>query len=347
MLTTIDSSSFKSSAHWLYNTKNLLLNKEVLCLQVKIDRGVKQTLNSVKVFIRAIMNEDMEELLEDSENCFATEQYSIYFALSTSSIEDIRYEKDRNIILVSPYRVDFNRFDRPIINFSLRDYSIDLPSKYRNDPLYEEMIYELTYNLDSFAQRANVDGVEESSYYVDKLPLLKLMEEKRYDVIGNYVLRIMIENKCLLRPEIVLEDTDYLQAREHFISFIHDDIKMFCDEGILTLRLSVLAYRLAYWEFDADLFLCSRFYNQKLGFGEPIELYSNSLNLNFISCDLATSRTFRGYDLRGDEEAKQIQIAKSIIENQNSRYEGNYDQEIIHEITHLSYEKINQLILEK
>lgn len=340
MLTTIHSQSFNLSAHWLYNTKNRLINNEVLNLQVKTDNGQQKALNSVKILIRLIMNEDREEILDDSENCFATELYSIYFALSTSSLEDIRYENDRNIILVSPNKIDFNRFNRPIINFSLKDYSIDLPSKYSNDPLYEEMLYELTYNLDNFAQRPYIGGVEESNYYVDKLPLLELMEVNRHDIIGEYIFKIIFMNKYPLRPEIILEDTGYYS----FSNLINDDIKMLRDERILTLRLSILAYRLAYWEFDVDISICSEFYSNKLGMGQAIKLYSDSLNLGFMSRDLITNRTFDGYDLRGDEEAKQIQIAKNIIENQMHRYKGEFDKEIIHKITHLSYEKINQLI---
>ena len=45
-------------------------------------------------------------------------------------------------------------------------------------------------------------------------------------------------------------------------------------------------------------------------------------------------------------EEKQIKLAKEIIKNQHERYEGEFDKETIHEVTCLSYEQINQLILQ-
>ena len=153
--------------------------------------------------------------------------------------------------------------------------------------------------------------------------------------------------KYPLRAKMILEHTSYLSKRYHFQDLIVDDIKMFVTEGIFTSRLSMIAYRLSLWEFDIDKLTISRFYSHNLGLGESICLYSDSLHLSFKSRDIVTNETFVGYDLRENNESKQIQIAKNIIENQSIRYEGKFDEETIHEITHLSYEKINQLILEK
>ena len=46
----------------------------------------------------------------------------------------------------------------------------------------------------------------------------------------------------------------------------------------------------------------------------------------------------------GQFEIKQLITAKEIIENQRNRYGNNFDKETIHEITHLSYEVIDELI---
>ena len=345
MLTTPQSNNFKLALHWLYNAKNKTLNDEVLNLQVSLHGGIR-TFETAKTLIRTIMNEQQEEIIEDSKNCFATNLYSVYFTFSTN-IEDIYYEKNRNIILVSPFIVDFNGFDRSILSISLKDYSLDLNGRFRKDFLNEEILHKLTNDLDYFVHKPNMDRCEEARHCFEKLPLLELMREKKYSVIGDHIFEIMIMEKYSLRPEIILEHTEYPSNRYHFKDLILDDIKMFVTEGILTSRLSVIAYRLSLWEFDVDKSISSKFYSHKLRLGKSILLYPNNLNLSFISRDIVTDRTFDGYDLRGNDEAKQIQIAKNIIENQNSRYEAEFDEETIHTVTHLSYEKINQLILER
>jgi len=346
MFTTVNSNSFKLCGHWLYNVNNNILNEEVLNLQVSIHGGVTHTFETAKILIRTIMNEHKEEVLEDSKNCFATNLYSIYFTVSTN-IPDINYEKNRNIIFVSPFTLNFNRFDRPILSVSLKGYSLDLNGRFRKDFLNEEILYKLTNDLDSFVHKPNMDRCEEARYCFEKLPLLELMREKKYSVIGDHIFEIMIMEKYSLRPEIILEHTEYLSNRYHFKDLILDDIKMFVTEGILRSCLSVIAYRLSFWEFDVDKSISNKFYSHELGLGKSILLHLNNLNLSFISRDIVTNRVFDGYDLRGNAEAKQIQIAKNIIENQNSRYKGEFDVETIHEVTHLSYEKINQLILER
>lgn len=345
MITTPQSNNFKLALHWLYNAKNKTLNEEVLNLQISYHGGT-HAFETAKILVRTIMNEQQEEVLEDSKYCLATNLYTVYFTFSTN-IEDIYYEKNRNIILVSPFIVNFSGFDRPILSISLKDYSLNLNSRFRLDSLNEEMLHKLTNDLDSFAQKPYMGRSEESNYCFAKLPLLELMREKKYSVIGDYIFEIIIIEKYSFRPEIILEHTAYLSNRYNFKDLILDDIKMFVTEGILTSRLSVIAYRLSLWEFDVDKSISSKFYSHKLGFGKSILLHHNNLNLSFISRDLVADRTFDGYDLRGDDEAKQIQIAKNIIENQNNRYEGEFDEETIHTVTHLSYEKINQLILER
>ena len=343
MLTTPQSNNFKLALHWLYNAKNKTLNDEVLNLQVSLHGGTR-TFETAKTLIRTIMNEQQEEIIEDSKNSFATNLYSVYFTFSTN-IEDIYYEKNRNIILVSPFIVNFNGFDRSILSISLKDYSLDLNDRFRKDFLNEEILHKLTNDLDCFVQKPYMDRCEEARHCFKKLPLLELMREKKYSVIGDYIFEIMIMEKYSLSPEMILEHTEYPSNRYYFKDLILDDIKMFATEGILTSRLSVIAYRLLLWEFDVDKSISSKFYSHKLGLGKSILLHSNNLNLSFISRDLVTDRTFDGYDLRGNDEAKQIQIAKEIIHTQNSRYGANFDIETIYETTFLSYERIEQLII--
>ena len=118
---------------------------------------------------------------------------------------------------------------------------------------------------------------------------------------------------------------------------------MLINEKVLTLRLSIIVYRLSTWEFDAHIDIVDKFYSQDLLLGNIIDI--SIKDFNYISRDLVVYESFQGYDLR-NTETKQIQIAKNIIKNQNFRYNGEFDKETIHEITNLSYEDINKLIFQ-
>ena len=65
-------------------------------------------------------------------------------------------------------------------------------------------------------------------------------------------------------------------------------------------------------------------------------------NSKFISEDLNSDEILKAYGLR-QLKIKQLITAKEIIENQINRYGNNFDKETIHEITHLSYEVIDEL----
>lgn len=120
---------------------------------------------------------------------------------------------------------------------------------------------------------------------------------------------------------------------------------MFINEKILLTRLSIIIYKLFFLDFDKDVSDITKFFSQKLLLGNSENLYLN--NLNFISRDLQTNTTYDAYDLRC-LESKQMKIAKEIITNQKNRYGYEpyfeFDKESIHEVTHLSYDEIDQLI---
>lgn len=80
MFITAQSNSFKLLGHWFYNTKNSILNNEVLLIQISYSRR-NRTTKVGKLLIRTIINEEQEKVLEDSRNCFAT-SYILYMLLT-------------------------------------------------------------------------------------------------------------------------------------------------------------------------------------------------------------------------------------------------------------------------
>ena len=149
--------SFKLCEHWLSNAKNNILNKEILNLQISSCGDIEHSFEIVKIFIKNIMNENKEEILEDSKNCFATRLYTLYF--NSVNIIDISYEQNRNIIFVTTSIPDFSKFDRPILCVSLKDYSLDLNSKFKNNPLNKDFLN----NIDN--SNLSATTYEEDSIY--------------------------------------------------------------------------------------------------------------------------------------------------------------------------------------
>ena len=339
MFTTPQSYNFLLCGHWLYNTKKHVLNPEVLNLQINLN-GLRRTFKAIKTLIRTAMNENQEEILEDSYNCFATRLYSIYIATSTD-IPDIPYEQNRNIILVTPFIPCLDQFDRPILSVSFKYYSLDLNNRYIRDPLNKEILHKLTNELDSFAFIPNIEQLQQDEYYFEKLPLLELMRSKEYQRIGKYIFDTILKQPYRIDFDEFLAETGYIQRHYHFQNLILDDLKMFVTQNILTVRLSMVIYRLAFWKFQENKFTIDKFYSQTLYLGNPIDIDCNSLS--YCTCDLDAKNYINGYDLR-TLEMKQIDIARQLICTQYDRYDGVVDKEIIHEITTLPYETIDDLI---
>lgn len=347
MFITAQTNNFKLLGHWLYNTKHGILNQDVLCLEILTYGSIEQTFQVIKDLIKVIIKESPERILEDSKNCFATELYSLYITFTTN-LPDIPFEYNRNIILVTPTILCINDFNRPILNISLKGHHLNLNNRLLKDPLTDEILHLLVNNIDDFKFKPQISEYEKSEYFFEQLPFLKMMRDKKYELIGSYIFKLIITDKYHLKDEVLLSQIEQIECpwdRYNYKVLISNDIKMFINQKILTERLSVIAYRLAFWKFNEDRFIINKFYSQKLGLGEAKQLYTDNLDSKFLSRDLTFNRIFKGYDLRNLEE-KQIQLAKEIIKTQYDRYDGKFDKETIHEVTCLSYEQINQLILQ-
>ena len=330
--------SFKLCEHWLSNAKNNILNKEILNLQISSCDDIEHSFEIVKNFIKNIMNENKEEILEDSKNCFATRLYTLYF--NSVNIIDISYEQNRNIIFATTSIPDFTNFNRSILCVSLKDYSLDLNNKFKNNPLNKDFLDNFLNNIDN--SNLSATTYEENSIYYKKiLPLFELMKNKKYQKIANLTYNLVfLEPNTFIIHEL-LQDTEYLSNKLYFEKVILDDLEILVNEKVLLHRLSIILYRLFFHQITESVSIIDNFFAQNLGFGVATNFYFN--NSKFISEDLNSDEILKAYGLR-QLKIKQFITAKEIIENQINRYGNNFDKETIHEITHLSYEAIDELI---
>lgn len=330
--------SFKLCEHWLSNAKNNILNKEILNLQISSCGDIEHSFEIVKIFIKNIMNESEEEILEDSKNCFATRLYTLYF--NSVNLIDISYEQNRNIIFATTSIPDFTNFNRSILCVSLKDYSLDLNSKFKNNPLNKDFLDNFLNNIDNSNLSATTYE-EDSIYYKKILPLFELMKNKEYKKIASLTYNFVFREPNTFIIHELLQDTEYLSNKLYFEKVILHDLEILVNEKVLLYRLSIILYRLFFHQITESVSIIDKFFAQNLGFGLATNFYPD--NLNFYVKNLNTYRTLKAYDL-GQLEIKQLITAKEIIENQINRYENDFDKETIHEITHLSYEVIDELI---
>lgn len=337
MYITPYNNNFKLCEHWLSNAKNNILNKEILNLQISSYGDTKHSFKILKIFIKNIMNESKEEILEDSKNCFATRLYTLYF--NSVNLIDISYEQNRNIIFATTSIPDFTNFNRSILCVSLKDYSLDLNNKFKNNPLNKDFLDNFLNNIDN-SNLSSTTYEEDSIYYKKILPLFELMKNKEYKKIANLTYNfVFLESNTLVIHEL-LQDTEYL-SKSYFEKIILHDLEILINEKVLLYRLSIILYRLFSNQITESVSIIDKFFAQKLGFGVATNFYPD--NLNFYVKNLDTYKTLKVYDLR-QLEIKQLITAKEIIENQINRYGNNFDKEAIHEITHLSYKAIDELI---
>lgn len=221
MFTTPHDNNFKLCLHWLYNAKNNILNEEILNLQISMQGSRARTLQTVKTLIKTSLNENQEEILEDTENSFATKLYSIYFA-SAANIPDIYYEQNRNIIFITLSTPNFSKIHRPILCVSLKSYSLDLNSRYKKDPINEDLLHMITKELDNFQHKPIISQKEEYINYIKKLPLLELMKNKEYEKIGNFTFNIILRKPYPYIFRKILMNTKYQSNKYGFKDLIVD-----------------------------------------------------------------------------------------------------------------------------
>ena len=267
--------SFKLCEHWLSNAKNNILNKEILNLQIFSCGDIEHSFEIVKIFIQNIMNESEEEILEDSKNCFATRLYTLYF--DSVNLMDISYEQNRNIIFATTSIPDFTNFNRSILCVSLKGYSLDLNSKFRNNLLNKDFLDNFLNNINN-SNLSSTTYEEDSIYYKKILPLFELMKNKEYQKIASLTYNfIFLEPNTFILHEL-LQDTEYLSNKLYFEKVILHDLEILVNEKVLLYRLSIILYRLFFHQITESVSIIDKFFAQNLGFGVATNFYPDNLN---------------------------------------------------------------------
>lgn len=253
--------SFKLCEHWLSNAKNNILNKEILNLQISIHGTLEATFEIVKIFIRNIMNESKEEILEDSKKCFATKLYTLYFNFVNHI--DICYEQNRNIIFVTILIPNFDKFNRPILCVSLGDYSLYLNNNCKNNLSNKYFLDDFINNINNSKLESTDYYNKNSIYYTTILPLFELMKNKEYQKIATLAYNFVFRKPNRFIIHKLLQDTEYLSNKSCFEKLILNDLKILVNEKVLLHRLSIILYRLFSQQITESVSFIDKFFCPK------------------------------------------------------------------------------------
>jgi len=346
-------------ANWFINIKNGNINNEIFLLS----STENILLDSVKDFIHSLIPEKTKpmginshftmglkyrnkDLNNDDTNTknnilksqYITDSYSIYLMDSenVAMINEIRNykNKNKNIILITSNNYHYTNYDRPLLNLHLQNEILQ-----GNNFLTNQDTVHLKGIIDQNSLPPSIKYHERFFYYIEILPIAKIIKNKRFDVILTFIkYHIYGVSRIPIDTSILFEETSY-NNKYDFNDLIEADVYLLDKYEILTSRLAIIIYRLSFLNFKANKTKIGLFFKDKLKV-KSTSINLNNLNVEFINQDL-NGKSFRGYELRkrmNSEEAVKLEIAKNLLK-------CNIKINIISKATKLSKEKIESINL--
>jgi hypothetical protein len=198
------------------------------------------------------------------------------------TIEEIKKENNETIVFITNNKNLFTNFNRPIRlikpTWSIIEISND--TNYYINTTFRDII--------EFLGNINVK---------DLTSIIK----KMLFIYGD-VFEINIK--------LLIKETSYLaDNKKELINLLYEDLNMLEYKHILTSRLSIITYRLLFFDLEAKSTAIGNFYRKELNIKSKSYKFNN-LNNNhdsFYFTDLV-NKTFRGYQLLKIEERPKIKI---------------------------------------
>lgn len=298
----------------------------------------KLPLSSIRLKASKYNSENNEKIKDMSKYQFISDTYSIYILDShrTDIIQEIKNykNKNKNIILVTSKNYHYSDLSRTLLCLHLQDKSLT------NNFLHETDIQHLKYLIEHNIDAPKISYYERYLYYREFLPIVKIIEHKKYDTIQMFINFYINETARIpLNIDKLLEETSYKNNTYNLYDLIEADVYLFKNYEILTSRLAIIIYRLSFLNLEASKTKIGLFFKNKLKTkSQTINL--NSLDVEYINQDL-NEKSFRGYILKKEKQNSDnnihLEIAKKLL-----KY--GVDINIIVKSTKLSAKKIYSLL---
>ncbi|WP_428023933.1 hypothetical protein [Arcobacter sp.] len=206
------------------------------------------------------------------------------------TIKKIKKDKNSTIILIVNNRDLFTNFNRPtyIIQNSLSNF--------------------LDYEKGKAIQ-INIDLFE----------IIECLKKKEIIRIKNSIENVLCKygNVFNININLLIEETSYIAKNNiELLNLIEEDLNLFEFKYIFSSRLSIILYRLAFFDLNAKATSIGNFYREELKIkSQPYSFKGlNNNHLGFYFTDLINKKSFRGYKLVPYKQARVQTIPNLFLE---------------------------------
>jgi hypothetical protein len=244
----------------------------------------------------------------------STNGYTIYLMDShnINIINEIKNykNKNKNIIIISSNNYSYTDFNRSLLHLHIDDEA-NVKDKF----IHPQYINNLQHIISTNMNPPNINYTERYRYYLEFLPIVKIIQSNNFSVIENFIL-FHLSTKSYFNTDLdlLLHDTSYYENKFLLQELINADVYLFQTHSILTSRLAIVIYRLSFLNLNANKTQIGLFFKKELNV-KSTTINLNNLNIEFINEDLST-KNFRGYNLRNPIHADHItrvEIAKKLL----------------------------------
>jgi len=264
----------------------------------------------------------------------STHGYTIYLMDShnINIINEIKnyQNKNKNIIIISANNYCYTDFSRSLLHLHVDD-EVNVKDQF----IHPQDIKNLQHIISTNRNPPNITYTERYMYYLEFLPIVKIIQSNNFSVIKNFIFFHLSEKPYLnIDLDLLLYDTSYHENKFPLQELINADIYLFQTHSILTSRLAIVIYRLSFLNLSANKTQIGLFFKKELNV-KSTTINLNNLNIEFINEDLST-KSFRGYNLRSPiqtELTTRVEIARKLLK-------AGVDIKIITKATKLTQSKI-------
>ncbi len=276
--------------------------------------------------------DDESNIIEFLESYHGKNEFEIYDLSSNLDTENeqeniIKIKKDRinRILFITNNKNLFINFNRPIqLVENKKIYSIN---ELKNQSYY---IDNKSYNLIENFKYGKIHMIEELISYID------IMFNKYGEIF-------QIDIKLLIKETTYLAN-DKNKLRE----LINEDIDMLEYKHILTSRLSIILYRLIFFDLNATATAIGNFYREQLNVKSKSYKFNYLNNTYDFYFPTLANKSFRGYEIPLPKEIQffpnffreKIKMAKVLLRNK-------VNIKIVSEAIEIEIDEIEKIIYDK
>lgn len=346
--------------HWLYNLKNNIENEEVLFF----------LFNLTTQYLEDILNEFISNLLNESIDNNKPE----YTILDVKKLAENKSLLKKNTILIGA--------DGLVNKSNLVDLKnlLNLEKKalvYKLSGLSNSKLFLENLNINQYPTKLIINENEKYIFYLSQIKLSELIH-KSSDTLKEFILNVYVNFFSIRRIDLqyLIKETNLNTEDDHLLEkiesttickkekvyktafgeittnslqkeYLFRDIIILEEKGLLTSRLSIVLYRKAFLDINANVTEIGRYFNKLIGNKSKAIDLKKICKDSSINYDCLSKTKVKAYDLNvktKSEKDIRIEIELEIKEHIAKKliYFTNIDIETIQRIVELPMSKLKE-----